>query len=220
LVSALAVGALAVTIGIARRRAAHPRPEVVAGAPLRRLRGFVVRIWNPIVLRLGLAGGARSPWGLIEHVGRTSGHVYRTPVSPRAIEGGYELPLPYGTDVHWLRNVLAAGQARIQHHDTIFELDRPEVVEARDAMSVPAAIRATAQRHGYHYLRLHTVAEMTGDFAHGEGHRAALSYGETFPMSAEGAFGATFLAPAGVEVPIEPQMVERAASEGEESPTS
>lgn len=222
LIGALSVGALAIAIGIviARRRAVHRHPEAVRGAPLRRLRGFVRRSWNPIVLRLGLAGGARSRWGLIEHVGRTSGHLYRTPVSPRPIEGGYELPLPYGTDVDWVRNVLASGQARIQFHDTIVELDQPEIVEAQDALSLPDAVRGTAQRLGYHYLRLHTVAEMPADFAHGEGHPAALTHGEAFPMAADGAFGSPFLAPEGVEVPVEPRMVERAPSEGEASPAS
>lgn len=215
LAGALIAGAAATTIGIvvARRRAAQPSSEVVRGAPLRRLRDFVNRRWNPMVLRLGLAGGAHSPWGLIEHIGRISGRVYRTPVSPRAIDGGYELPLPYGTDVQWVKNILASGQARIQYHDTIVELDQPEIVEAQDAASIPDIARATAQRRGYHYLRLHTVAEMTGDLAHGPGHRAALTHGEAFPMSADGAFGAAFLAPAGVEVPVEPRMVERAPSE-------
>ena len=222
LIGALAVGAAAAVIGIviARRRAVHRPSEAVRGAPLRRFRGFVRRSWNPMVLRLGLAGGARSRWGLIEHVGRSSGRVYRTPISPRPIEGGYEMPLPYGTDVDWVRNVMASGQARIQFHDTIIELDQPEIVEAQDAMSLPDAVRGAAQRLGYHYLRLHTVAQMPGDFAHGQGHPAALTHGEAFPMPAEGAFDASFLAPEGVEVPVEPRMVERAQSEGEASPAS
>ena len=222
LAGALVASILAATVAIvvARRRGARPSSEVVRGAPLRRLRGFVVQFWNPMVLRLGLAGGAQSPWGLIEHVGRVSGHVYRTPISPRAIEGGYEFPLPYGTDVQWVKNVLASGQARVQYHDTIFELEEPVIVEAQDARSVPEIMRAATQRRGYHYLRLHTVAEMPADFAHRDGHRARLTHGETFPMPAEGAFDATFLAPEGVEVPVEPRMVERAASEGEASPAS
>jgi hypothetical protein len=216
LVAALAIGGVIVIV-VAARRAMKRSSEHVAGAPLRALRGFVVHRFNPVVIRLGLAGGAHSPWGLIEHVGRTSGHLYRTPVSPRPIDGGYELPLPYGTDVHWVKNVQASGQARIQYHDTIVELDQPEIVEAQDAVSVPDSARGFAQRRGYHYLRLHTVAEMAGDFAHREGHRAGLTHGETFAMPAEHAFDAAFLAPSGVEVPVEPQMIERVPVEPEAS---
>jgi hypothetical protein len=145
--------------------------------------------------------------------------VYRTPISPRAIDGGYEFPLPYGTDVHWVKNVLASGQARIQYHDTIVELDRPEIVEARDAMSIPDAVRAFAQRHGYHYLRLHTVAEMPGDFCPRRGPPSRAVHGEAFLMPAKEPFDATFLAPAGVEAG-RAQMVERAASEARGDPTS
>ncbi len=216
LFAALAVGGVVVIV-VAARRAMKRSAEPVGGAPMRALRGFVVHRFDPIVMRLGLAGGAHSPWGLIEYVGRTSGRLYRTPVWPRRIEGGYEFPLPYGTDVQWVKNVQASGQARIQYHDTIVELDRPEIVDAQDAASVPDTARGLAQRLGDHYLRLHTVAEMPGDFAHGEGHPAALTHGDTFPMTGEGAFDATFLAPAGVEVPVEPQMIERAPVEPEAS---
>ena len=208
LIAALAIGAV-VAVAIVARRAMERSAERMGGAPLRALRGFVVQRFNPVVIRLGLAGGLHSPWGLIEHVGRTTGHLYRTPVSPRPIDGGYEFPLPYGTDVQWVKNVQAAGEARIQYHDTIVELDRPEIVEAQDAASVPDAARDLAQRLGYHYLRLHTVAEMPGDFAHGEGHRAELTHGAPFPMPAAAPFDATFLAPTGVDVPVEPQMIER-----------
>ena len=188
LVGAVAVGA-AVGVILARRRATDGSGGQVRGAPMRPLRRFVVHRFDPMVVRFGLAGGARSPWGLIEHVGRVSGHVYYTPIAPRPIVDGFEFPLPYGTDVHWVRNIRAAGQARLQYHDTIVELEGPQIVEARAAASLPGSIRDLAQRMGYHYLRLHTVASKSGAFAHGDGHHAELTHGDAFAMPAEGPFG-------------------------------
>ncbi len=186
------------------------------GTPLRSLRGFVVRSFNPLVIRLRLAGGPRSPWGLIEHVGRSSGRVYRSPVAPRPMEGGFEIPLPYGEDVHWVRNMLAAGRARIQLHDTIYELDRPEVVGGADAISLKPPVRGFAGRMGYRYLRVRTVAAMPGTFSHLEGHPAPVTVGRPVPMAAEGPF-AEFVSPArpGAAVPVEPRMVDRLPVEDE-----
>jgi hypothetical protein len=211
-VRALIVGSLiAATAGlvVARRMRAGQPGARERGAPMRPLRTFVVRSFNPLVVRLRLAGGPRSPWGLIEHVGRTSGHVYRSPVSPRPIEGGFEIPLPYGADVHWVCNVLAAGRARIQLHDTIYELDRPEIVQGADAVSLAPPIRRLAGRVGYRYLRVRTVAAMPGTFSHLEGHPAPVTVGQPVAMPSEGPF-AEFLGPAaaGAAVPVEPKMVE------------
>lgn len=172
---------------IMRRRATGGAGE--RGAPLRPLRSFISHRLDPLVVRLGLGGGRHSPWALVENVGRVSGHVYRTPVTPLPFDGGFEIPLAFGADVDWARNVLAAGRARLQLHDSIVEVDRPEIVEAAEARSLTPTVRRFATAQGYRYLRLHTVATMPGAFSHLDGHAVAATAGEPVPVVAEPPMG-------------------------------
>jgi deazaflavin-dependent oxidoreductase (nitroreductase family) len=52
----------------------------------------------------------RLPWfGVVRHVGRRSGRLYRTPVNAFPAAGGYVVAVSYGRGSGWVRNVLAAG---------------------------------------------------------------------------------------------------------------
>ena len=187
-VAGLALAAAgAVVLTLARSRAVPPEAR---GAPFRPIRGFMSHRLDPVVLRLGLAGGSRSPWGLIEHVGRASGVVRRTPVEPMPMPDGWEIPLAYGADAQWVRNVLASGWARLQIHDTIVEVDHPEIVGGAEALSLSPAVRRFAARMGYRYLRLRTVATMPGTFSHLDGHAVPETRGEPIPIEAEPEAGA------------------------------
>ena len=84
------------------------------------------RAMKPLVLRR--AGAAQSPTAVVEHVGRTSGRHYETPVVATTIEGGYAIALPYGPNTDWLKNVLAAGRVTLRHDGASHELERPVVV--------------------------------------------------------------------------------------------
>ena len=153
----------AVWLAGARRRARE------RGAPLRDvmshdLRGFVTHRFNPLVIRLGLAGGRRSPWAIVEHVGRTSGTTYRTPILPMVTGAHAFIPLTYGMDVHWVKNVKAAGHCRIQLHETILELDEPAIIGASENPVVPPSLRGAMDRSGRKYLRLHVLERVPGTF--------------------------------------------------------
>jgi hypothetical protein len=126
------------------------------------LRSFVTHRFNPAVERLGLVGGHRSAWAYLEHVGRSSATVYRTPVLPRIADGHAYVPLPYGVDVNWARNVRAAGHCRLQLHDTIYELDEPATITAAEHPGVPERFRPWLVRRGNRYLRLKILSEVRG----------------------------------------------------------
>ncbi len=177
---ALLAGVTAVVLVVAilvRRRAsaaASPAPEaddavaavVAAPPPVRTspawLRRFVTHRFNPAVVRLGLVGGRWSPWAYLEHVGRTTGMAYRTPVLPR-IAGDYAcVPLPYGIDVSWARNVKAAGHCRLQVRGMVYELDEPAVITAAEHPDLPEAFRGWLIRRGNRYLRLHVLSATPG----------------------------------------------------------
>ncbi|WP_344783685.1 nitroreductase family deazaflavin-dependent oxidoreductase [Gordonia caeni] len=64
-------------------------------------------VTNPIQ---GMWAAKVAPWAVVEHVGRVSGSAYSTPVLGWTEHGRVSIPLVYGTDSDWVRNVLAAGE--------------------------------------------------------------------------------------------------------------
>ena len=213
LVRVLAIAGLvagAIALLVSRRRAGATGP--LLPAPMHPLRGVVTRYFNPLVIRLGLVGGRRSPWAYLEHVGRRTGTTYRTPVLPRRIPDGYEIPLPYGADAQWVQNVLAAGHARLQVHETIHELVQPRIIEAADTQSLTRYERWRGTRLGYQYLRVRRQAEMPGTFTRLAGHEPVLTAGEPTPMPADVAPAASGSpAPGSVRSPDEEPAANAAA---------
>ena len=78
------------------------------------LRQLVTNRFNPLVARCGLVGGRRSPWAFVEHVGRKSGTVRRTPILPRVSGDHVVVPLPQRTlgTQHPRRRALPAAVPR------------------------------------------------------------------------------------------------------------
>ena len=64
------------------------------------------RITKPFAKRLG-------GFAVIEHRGRRSGAEYSTPVNAWSSGNELVVALTYGDDVDWLKNVDAAGEARL-----------------------------------------------------------------------------------------------------------
>lgn len=111
---------------------------------IRRLnRGFT----NPRQLRSAGQPGAYA--SVVHHVGRTSGTEYRTPVVAVPSEGGFLIALPYGRDVDWARNILAAGSATIDHEGETYAVARPRFLSAGEANPhFPAKEQRTHRRFG------------------------------------------------------------------------
>jgi deazaflavin-dependent oxidoreductase (nitroreductase family) len=70
---------------------------------------------------------------VVEHRGRRSGKQYATPVVVERVPDGFVIPLPYGIDVDWLRNVVAAGHANIRAHGRSHRVVQPEIISAEVA---------------------------------------------------------------------------------------
>jgi deazaflavin-dependent oxidoreductase (nitroreductase family) len=128
------------------------------------LRGFVTHRLDPLVLRLGLAGGRVSRWATVEHVGRISGTTYHTPIYPMTFDDHVYVLLPLGTDTQWARNVQAAGHCRMQLHETILDLDEPAIVPASENPTLPAWLAGALGRAGRPYLRLHILDRVPAAF--------------------------------------------------------
>jgi deazaflavin-dependent oxidoreductase (nitroreductase family) len=87
-------------------------------------------VTNPRVMRT--AGTTQTETSVIEHVGRTSGRTYQTPVDIIPTRTGLLIALPYGTRADWSRNVLAAGAATVVTRGERVAVDRPTIVAAAD----------------------------------------------------------------------------------------
>lgn len=127
-----------------------------------RLRRFVTERFDPLVSRLGLVGGARSPWAMLEHIGRTSGTVRRTPVLPQVVGSHMLIPLPYGRGVHWAQNVLAAGHCRVQLHEHVIELDEPQVLHPSEVSELPDWRKLSISGMPMEYMRLRVFHRRPG----------------------------------------------------------
>lgn len=95
------------------------------------VRVFNKHLLNPLMLHLA----GRKHWyaSVIEHTGRHSGKQYTTPVVTERVSDGFIVPLPYGTDVDWLQNVLAAGHATIRADGQSYRVVKPEIISAESA---------------------------------------------------------------------------------------
>jgi deazaflavin-dependent oxidoreductase (nitroreductase family) len=76
-----------------------------------------------------LAGRRIFPlWGVIHHVGRSSGRAYALPVVVRELDGTLVVPLPWGERTQWVRNVLAAGGALVRWRGRDVQVTAPRTV--------------------------------------------------------------------------------------------
>jgi hypothetical protein len=92
------------------------------------VRLFNKHIFNPAMMKLA----GRKHWyaAVIRHKGRHSGKEYTTPVVAKPVEGGFVIPLPYGEEVDWLKNVLRAGRTVIEAKGVTYTVVEPEVIDA------------------------------------------------------------------------------------------
>ena len=162
---ALVGAVLAAAAGIIRSRRLLQGREPGA-LPRRRgpewLRRFVTERYNPVMVRLGLIGGKRSAYGLLEHTGRRSGTVRRTPVLPHVVGSHMLIPLPYGRGVDWVQNVQAAGHCRVQLHEHVIELDEPQVQHPSEVEEVPDWRKLSVSGVPMEYLRLRVFSRRPG----------------------------------------------------------
>jgi len=96
---------------------------------------------------------------VIQHVGRTTGNIYETPVGPFESDQGFVIPLPYGTTPDWLKNVQHAGAATIVFEGSTYDVDQPELITGTEAMVVipPKYQRSLRWFNVDDFLRVRTI---------------------------------------------------------------
>jgi len=102
-----------------------------ATALRRSILGPLTRRLNPRILKR--AGTAEQPrFGILEHRGRRSGRTHVTPLGVRGFPGGFLIPLTFGPEADWCRNVLAAGTCVIQWRGRRYAAVEPRVVDVAE----------------------------------------------------------------------------------------
>jgi deazaflavin-dependent oxidoreductase (nitroreductase family) len=111
----------------------------MTGAPrIRAIRPFTMRVVNPITRRFA---GWLPGFGLLTHVGRTSGRSYTTPINVFRRGGHHLVALTYGSDVQWVKNVFAAGGCTLRTRGHTIRLVDPELITDPSLGLLPLPVR-------------------------------------------------------------------------------
>jgi deazaflavin-dependent oxidoreductase (nitroreductase family) len=94
---------------------------------------------NPL---LGTIAWLVPPLAVIHHRGRRTGRRYHTPVVAFRTHDGFVVPMTYGRDVDWARNLRAANGGEIVQLGRRLTVRNPRVVDGAQAASrLPAPVR-------------------------------------------------------------------------------
>jgi deazaflavin-dependent oxidoreductase (nitroreductase family) len=103
-----------------------------------RFRTIVKRYVNPVTRPVA----KRLPsFAILTHRGRKSRRLYRTPMNVFRRGDEYFFYLTYGSDVQWVKNVLAAGSCSIETRGRVIELVEPELVTDPELRPAPPHVR-------------------------------------------------------------------------------
>src|SRR6267378_795412 len=104
----------------------------------RPLAGRIFGVFTPVLNRLvtRIAGRRYVPlYVLLRHRGRRSGRAYATPVVGLRVPGGFAIPMAFGENADWYRNIIASGGAIIRQHGTEHQLRDPAAIDPVSAAS-------------------------------------------------------------------------------------
>ena len=108
-----------------------------------RFRGVVQRYVNPIARPVAKKLPA---FAVLTHRGRKTGRTYRTPINVFRRGDDYFFFLTYGSDVQWVKNVLASGSCSIETRRGVVELVEPELITDPELRPAPAHVRFVERR--------------------------------------------------------------------------
>jgi deazaflavin-dependent oxidoreductase (nitroreductase family) len=80
-------------------------------------------------------------FGIVTHVGRKSGKVYRTPVNVFRAPEGFLIALTYGRESEWVKNVQAAGGCQLETRGVRRLLSAPTIVHDPTRRRFPLLVR-------------------------------------------------------------------------------
>ena len=122
---------------------AHRDNETLGRTRMWGLRHVVNRYINPLTRPVA----RKLPtFAILTHRGRKSGRTYRTPINVFRRADEYFFFLTYGSDVQWVKNVLATGCCSIETRGRVVELVEPELVTDPELRPAPPHVRLVERR--------------------------------------------------------------------------
>ena len=98
-------------------------------------------------------------FGIVTHVGRKSGKVYRTPINAFRVPSGFAIALTYGPQAEWVKNVLAAGGCELQTRGVRYRLVAPNIVHDPTRKQFPFPVRVILKLVGANDFIQLSIAE-------------------------------------------------------------
>jgi deazaflavin-dependent oxidoreductase (nitroreductase family) len=87
-------------------------------------------------------------FGILTHVGRKSGRVYRTPANVFRAPEGFLIALTYGRESEWVKNVLEAGECELETRGVRYHLSAPTIVHDPTRRRFPLPVRTVLRLIG------------------------------------------------------------------------
>lgn len=111
---------------------APPKPRIAF------IRPFTTHVFNPLsrLVARWLPG-----FGILRYRGRRSGATYRTPLNVFRDGDDWIFALTYSSDVQWVKNVLATGEADLEIRRRTIHLVEPEVFVDAERRLMPQPVR-------------------------------------------------------------------------------
>lgn len=107
-----------------------------------RYRRLVERYVNPVTR---LFAGWVPGFGILTHRGHKTGRPYRTPINVFRRGDDYVFFLTYGSDVHWVKNVLSAGECSLRTRGREVILREPVLITDPERRVAPLPARAVGR---------------------------------------------------------------------------
>jgi len=138
-------------------------PEVVR--PSRLVRVVIrplTKVLNPVMMTMAGRRHIRMA-AQVRHVGRKSGRPYVTPVGAQRAGDTFVIPLTFGNQSDWSRNVRAAGGCTIRLNGVDYQVHQPELADRTQAAALVRAAFNPVMRTAFRALGIRQVLLLTLD---------------------------------------------------------
>ncbi|HEY7881655.1 MAG TPA: hypothetical protein VID31_12450 [Streptosporangiaceae bacterium] len=142
--------------GRATTGAAEPvPPSLIVRIMLRPM----TKVLNPLIRKL--AGRRHFAMAAqIRHTGRRSGRSYVTPASARLSGDVVVIPLTFGNESDWSRNVRAAGGCSIRLNGQDYDTTQPELLRVTDVQPLVRSMFSPMERLSFRMLGIRQVMRL------------------------------------------------------------
>lgn len=110
----------------------HPATRVPPSRFVSMVMGPMTKVLNPFIVKLAGRPHFRMA-ALLTHTGRRSGRTYGTPVGARRAGDTVLIPLTFGNQSDWSRNVLAAGHCSLRLEGVDYDATTPVLLSPEEA---------------------------------------------------------------------------------------